>query len=422
MWPWIKRWRDWVMNDLLPTYRIGAQPRALHFSFEKAGLVLHDQPIPWNAEAVLVEATMRLPSPSMRRKQDFQLAVPGQDPRPADALRKQETTLPDEHRHSIFFRLVPPATAVPVELLWRGRSQGRLDLPVLTRDEFFSNLRLQMPTLSVCLGEESVACQTFVSTQCKGLLASAVLTSPTSLVPLADMDFHVEFKSERSGSATSVPVRLSSTQLTGRQALLTVAPHKHPRRLGTWTATWLLGNHELATQRVRGISRQQFHRSLRVCDTRFVLQGDNGAVVLARQLPATDPGHPRERVARVGPCFLVASSEPGMAGLAPLRVTAQVPGAVQPPLLLEQDVLITDGPTMVAPGTLDPADLAQVSGFDLALKGRSLCLLPLCPAPAAAFNSEGAFKPPPEYTWSLAADEELNERLSRLLEEKFKQE
>src|SRR5205823_4679618 len=260
-----------------------------------------------------------------------------------------------------------------------------------------------------------VACQTFVSTQCKGLLASAVLTSPTSLVPLADMDFHVEFKSERSGSSTSVPVRLSSTQLTGRQALLAVALPKHPRRLGTWTATWLLANQELATQRVRGISRQQFQRSLRVCDTRFVLQGDNGAVALARQLPAAD------QRGRVGPCFLVASSEPGMAGLCPLRVTAQVPGAVQPPLLLEQDVLITDGPTMVAPGTLDPADLAQVSGFDLALKSRSLCLLPLCPAPAAAFNGEGAFKPPPEYTWSLAADEELNERLSRLLEEKFKQ-
>src|SRR5438132_834433 len=136
MWPWIKRWRDWVMNDLLPTYRIGAQPRALHFSFEKAGLVLHDQPIPWNAEAVL--------------------------------------------------------------------------------------------------GEESVACQTFVSTQCKGLLASAVLTSPTSLVPLADVDFHVDFRSEPNGSAISVPVRLSSTQLTGRQALLTVAPHKHPRRIGNW--------------------------------------------------------------------------------------------------------------------------------------------------------------------------------------------
>ena len=110
-----------------------------------------------------------------------------------------------------------------------------------------------------------------------------------------------------------------------------------------------------------------------------------------------------------------------MAGLCPLRVTAQVPGAVQPPVLLEQDVLVTDGPTMVVPGTLDPGDLEQVSGFDLTLKGRSLCLLPLCPAPAAAFNAEGGFKAPPDYSWSLAADEELNERLSRLLEERFKQ-
>src|SRR5262245_47249571 len=211
---------------------------------------------------------------------------------------------------------------------------------------------------------------------------------------------------------------LSSRSIAGRacSSCARTSSIRHPRRIGTWTATWLLGGRVLATQRVRGISRQQFQRSLRVCDTRFVLQAPDGSVALARQLPVA------EQRGRVGPCFLVASSEPGMAGLCPLRVTAQVPGALQPPPLLEQDVLITDGPTMVAPGTLDPADLAQVSGFDLALKGRSLCLLPLCPAPAAVFNSEGAFKPPPEYTWSLAADEELNERLSRLLEEKFKQE
>src|SRR5438105_8798088 len=131
MWPWIKRWRDWAMNDLWPMYRIGPQPQALHYSYEKAGLVLHDQPIPWNAEAVLVEATLRLKSPSERRKQDFLLAIPGQAPRPADNLRKQEGSLPDEHRHSVSFRIVPPATAVTVELLWRSTSLGQLELPVL---------------------------------------------------------------------------------------------------------------------------------------------------------------------------------------------------------------------------------------------------------------------------------------------------
>src|SRR5438067_1562456 len=177
MWPWIKRWRDWVMNDLLPTYRIGAQPRALHFSFEKAGLVLHDQPIPWNAEGVLVEATLRLPSVGMRRKGDFQLRLAGREARPPDNLRKLEAgSPPDEHRYSLTFRLPVPAAPSSAELLWRGRPLGQLDLPVLTREDFFAGLRLQMPTLFVRLGEQSVACQTFVASQCKGLLASALLT------------------------------------------------------------------------------------------------------------------------------------------------------------------------------------------------------------------------------------------------------
>src|SRR5262245_1236614 len=136
MWPWIKRWRDWVMNDLLPTYRIGTQPRALHYSFEKAGLTLHDQPIPWNAEAVLVEATLRLPSPAPRRKADFQLRLPGQEPRPADNLRKQDGGPPDEHRHSVTFRLPPPTEPTTVEVLWRTKALGQLELPVLAREEF----------------------------------------------------------------------------------------------------------------------------------------------------------------------------------------------------------------------------------------------------------------------------------------------
>ena len=58
-----------------------------------------------------------------------------------------------------------------VELLYRNRVLGQVTLPFLSRDEFLQGLRLQMPTLFVRVGEESVACQTFVTSQCKGLLA-----------------------------------------------------------------------------------------------------------------------------------------------------------------------------------------------------------------------------------------------------------
>src|SRR6202011_530564 len=102
-----------------------------------------------------------------------------------------------------------------------------------------------------------------------------------------------------------------------------------------------------------------FQRSLRVSDTRFVVQSLKGKVSFARQLP------PLEELARAGPCFLVSSGELGMAGVCRLQVRVQVAGAIRPPVVLEQDVLITDGPTMVAPGTLDVADLDQVSAFEL---------------------------------------------------------
>src|SRR5579885_971447 len=345
MWPWIKRWRDWAMNDLWPMYRVAFQPQALHFSYEKAGLTVHDQPIPWRAEAVLVEAAVRLPASAPRRKADFALRVPGEEPQPADALRRQD----GDDRHRVVFRLPPPAATTTAEVFWRNHALGQVTLPVLGREQFLQGLRLQMPTLFVRIGEESVACQTFVATQCKGLMASAVLTSPTSLVPLLDLDLQVEFRCERGGAAHTLPARLCSSQLAGRQALVTVVPRRFPRRIGAWVATWLLGDRPLASHRVRAISQRHFVRSLRVCDTRFAVQDEKGRITLMRQVP------PLETVHRLGPCFLVCSREPGMAGQCQLHVRAQVPGAVQPPLLREQDVLITDGPTLVAPGTIDGA-------------------------------------------------------------------
>jgi hypothetical protein len=403
MWPWIKRWRDWAMHELWPMHRLGPRPQSLYFSYEKAGLTIHDQAIPWNAEAVLVEAMVR---PANHRRGDFQLRLPGRDPIPADSLRKEEAV--DFHR--LTFRLPPPPETVIAEVVSRHGIMGQLTLPVVTRDAFVTQLHVLMPSMFARLGDQNVACQTFVATQCKGLLASAVLTSPTCLAPLLDLGLHVEFRSERSGATHSVPVRLASSQLGARQALVTVSPRRMPRRIGAWTATWKLGDQALATQRVRAISLRAFERSLRVSDTRFVVQSAKAGVSLQRHIPQLDTED------RVGPCFLVASREPGMAGLCTMQVSAQVPGAVAPPFVVEQEVLISDGPTMFAPGTVEANELGQVSAFELRLKKHVLGTLSLCPAPSASFSSEGSFKPPDDFAWTAAAEEELTERLNRLLE------
>jgi hypothetical protein len=407
MWLWIKHWRDWVMNDLLPISRIGSQ-QALHYSYEKAGLRLENQPIAWNAEAVLVEAIVgRLPS-SGRSRADFSLHLPGQEPAHPESLRRDENNGP----FRIFFRLPPLAQTTTAELYWRDKPMGQVTLPVLQRHEFLDKLSLQMPTLTVNLGRQSVACQSFISTQSRGLMASAMLTGATSLAPVLDLKFEVEFRAERwpATHGQRIPVQMSSSQLRGKQALVTVCPHKFPRRIGPWQATWLLEEQPLATQRVRAISKKHFERSLRISETRFVVQTHKGEVTLTRQPPDL------KEIARLGPCFLVSSREVGMAGLCTLQTRAMIPGAVQPPLLLEQEVLITDGPTPFAPGTLDAGDLRQVTGFELCLGGQSLGILPMTPAPTAQFDNEGGFKPAMDFTWSTAAEDQLAERLSRLMD------
>jgi hypothetical protein len=325
---------------------------------------------------------------------------------PAESLRREDAA----NNHRLFFRLPVPAETVAAEVFYKAHPLGRVTLPVLGRDEFVRRLSLTMPTVAVQINDEAVACQTFVATQCRGVVASAVLAGPTALAPVLDLGLSVEFRCEEDGTTRTVPVQLSSSQLRSKQALLTVAPVKFPRRLGTWVVTWQLQDMPLATTRLRAISKQVFLRSLRVSDTRFVVRSKDDKVALARHLPALP------EVDRVGPCFFISSSEVGMAGTCSLQVRAQVSGAVQAPLLLEHEVLVTDGPAPFVPGTLEAAELAQVNGFELRMQGKSLGMLPMTPAPTCKFTSEGGFQPAPTFSWTSAAEEQLNERLRKLIE------
>src|SRR5262245_14381837 len=116
MWPWIKRWRDWAMSDFWPFSRLNPQPQAIHYSYEKAGLLVNDQPIPWNADSVTVEARLQMRGSAGRRKSDFQLRLPNRELIPADELRRQD--LDDYFR--VAFRLEPPGVTTTAEVLYRN--------------------------------------------------------------------------------------------------------------------------------------------------------------------------------------------------------------------------------------------------------------------------------------------------------------
>jgi hypothetical protein len=393
------------MTDFWPRHRVGSQSPQLVCRYEKAGLVFDQAPVPWNADALLVEGHVRLPESLPRRRSDFQLRLAAQEPVAAEEISQRDA----DGLCRLHFRVAPPSQTTLADLLWRGHLRARVTVPCLGRDEFFRHLSLQLPTVSVCLANYTVPCQTFVASQGRGLIASAVLTSATPLAPLADLGLRVEFRAEPSGIFDSVPVTLSQAQLSSKQTTILVTRSRLPRRSGHWQVSWMLGDRLLASQRVRSIATSKFLRSLRLTDTRLVVQTTRGRIELARHL--SDP----EGVRRLGPCFLVTSNEPGMAGLCTLQVRGQTSGGVPPPLLAEQEVLITDGPTPFAPGTEDLAQVSQLRGFELWLRSRPLGCLPLAQPPSAHFTSEGGFKAPGDFAWSSAAEEQLHDRLAKLM-------
>ena len=120
------------------------------------------------------------------------------------------------------------------ELTWRDRTLGRAEISILSKETFLESLKLQLPTLHVRIGEECVAAQTFISSQCSGLSMAGLLTAPTSLAPIVELGVTIEVRGEFGEVMASVPVPLTGIQMAGRQALVAAAPRKLPKKSGTW--------------------------------------------------------------------------------------------------------------------------------------------------------------------------------------------
>jgi hypothetical protein len=400
--------REWFGRRFsLPLSRLrGRQIHTIQFSYEKAGLRVVGEPIPWNAEAVLVEAIVRLPANTAWRKSDFQLRTPGSHP----SLAVQVDPAEEDWCFRVLFRLPPLSQAADAVIAWQGYKLASLRLPFLSADDFFRALYSETPGVYVRLGEVAVACEAFVEEQGDGLAVCGVFRSPTSLVPLLDSSPAVTFTDAATGLQRSVAVRLTASQLLGHQAVVSVCLPRRPLYRDGCAIRWVLRNQVLNHSYVRAVSRAALEQSLYVVDAYYVYHNPDGRLLSSHHLPA------REGVHYLRPCFLIASREPGIAALCPLEVRMQFRDPSRPPVRLAQEVLVTDGPSRCLPcegATVE--DCHDIRSFELLNAGRVVGSLPVNPTPAAIFTGEGGFIPSEEYDWTPLTEEELVERLQRLM-------
>ena len=398
MWPWMKHWRGWLMSRIVAPLRL----QSLSVRYSRASLVVTSQAIPWNAEAVQIEANLRLSPAASRRRSDFLLVLPDREAVEASLVRSRDGWYPVEIR----FDLPAPSGSIQADLLYRGHSFARIALPVLSSSEYLNQLQLRLPSAAVQLGQEVVPCRCFVASQARGLLLSALLYHPAGLFPLHGLHLHVQLQGP-DGASRQLPIHLSAEQLAGESALVTVAVSRLPRCQGEWSVQWRLGERVLGRLTLRGLSQQAFQQSLRIRDRKFVVESAGG-LSLCEQ-PPTD--------SRAGPYFLLASAEPEAVGMVRLRLRPLVLDDTTRATGLEQRVLIGPAPTPFTLGTLDAEELTRLGGFEV-LAGRCvLGQLSLQPPPVAHFTSEGCYLPLPDYEWSAAAEREIARRLGQLLEE-----
>jgi hypothetical protein len=119
----------------------------------------------------------------------------------------------------------------------------------------------------------------------------------------------------------------------------------------------------------------------------------------------------------VRPVVVVASGEPGMAGLAAFRLIGAGPGIESHPLTPPTRALITDHPTSLVFDELDVKSLAAMTTLELRSRGVVIGSVSLSPRPTAQLTPEGGFEPMPDYAWTQSAEDELSERLGRLIDE-----
>ncbi len=383
----------------------------LHVRYEKAGLVLDALPIPWNADAVIVEANVLLPANAARDKHDFTLCLVADGPSmPAELIVPGKKMAPVR----VLFRVPTPAQSSTAHVSWREHALGQVEMPIIAKAAFVDGVGVELASVHALLGADTVAGRAFVNTQVKHLFASAIVRSVGPLAAAQDLDLRVAIEPEDGGGGET-SISFTSEQRLARQALV-IAPLPKLRGVGAYRISWHVADRLLHTQLVRCVSKKTFQRSLRISATRFMVEQDDDSIHTLRSLPARDGKLIVDGFRRVVPCFLVSSGEAGMAGIAPFTVRALVDN-VPTTLGIEESLIITDGPTPVLLGSVAANELGRIKHFTLATGDTNLGNLALLPAPPADFTSEGGFVPMDDYLWTPAAEEQLGERLGKLLDE-----
>ncbi len=378
--------------------RLLGRPDPAPVGWQYRGRDYWTSPVPWCAESLL----MALPEADWRRhrRAEWAAGLPGLPPLP---VRAAEVAGPGGTAARV---LVAPMVSGPTTLTVsdRGRAVRRVKVAVLSRAEFGAGIRASAGA-TVTLAGRSVAARRAAGRDVEAVTISLSLRSRYALWPwAAGGEVRLDWLDKRGAVVRSASVAVAESAFARRRLDLAVQL-PGPLPPGQSRFAWSVGGSAVARTTLVGLSRRRFRDSIRLVEVGFALER-NGERAAVRALPPQYRGP-------AAPRFVVKSGLSGAAGVAPFAVRPTGPA---PPTGAGWAVAIVvgDRDAEVSPALSEMPPNPAWTGFELRLGPRALGQAALCPVPSARIDAEGGFKPPPEFDWSSAADDELLERLAKL--------
>jgi hypothetical protein len=398
----LRRFRHWLWWRL---WRWGKPLlHSLRHEYEKAGIRIGEEPVPWNADDIFVHAQISLPPFVDWCKSDFELRAPGWRSQTAISVEKKQ----EDDLFDVCFRCPSLQGPVLAVLLCQGTRLGRIRLPFLSADNFLSGLRIDAATVVASLRDSEIPCQSLADGQSHHMIATGILCSPTSLLPLIGFEIVAEVEDNDGQAERVIRPRLSAGQLQSKQASLCMTIGQSNRFRGGLRVNWRVGNRILARCSMRNVSRSMFQESIYLVESRYVYQDDPQSMNKeSHRATAPENAFPR-------PCFVLASKEPGLAGVCPLELRVNFRDQARRPMAVLETMVITQTPALFSPKV--PVRCGEIRSFELFCAGRMLGVVRVSPAPSASFNREGGFKATEDYLWNAWAEEEVANRLQMLME------
>ncbi len=354
--------------------------KALQLGYESKGLKVVSPVIPWFAEKIFLEVSIRFPDKFLCSATDFSLQLGKSSSILGNNLQISEAV--GHKAGKVVFQLDNLLKNCKAKIYFKKKLISEIDIPFLTKEAFLASVEVHSPALHCNFDGQIVSCQSFLMAGCKGVSVSGMLSSKYGAGFFSSLDVSILID-VGSQIPTSLVAKVPNVEVSQSYIPIVFPVGALPKKIGNMKISYLLEGVKICSLICQGITANSFSKMIGVSKQSFVVWKKNGELEFSDELCELEPE------VRFGPCFWIGTKVDGLAGFADIKIQGYLHGSHQPLCFWEGKVLATSTPALMAPVNLGPESFKEISYFEILSGKNSIAMIKLGSKPTVQFTAEG---------------------------------